>query len=96
MQFLVIAHDYPNVFEKRMEVRPKHLEKAEKLIAQGILQYGIGMLNEKDQLAGSVMLFEVASREELDAILKDEIYIQAKIWKKITITPARVGPYWQK
>ena len=37
MQFLVKAYDGPNMLDKRMEVRPKHLEGMQKLGKQIIV-----------------------------------------------------------
>jgi len=96
MQFLVIAHDHVDALPNRMKVRPDHISQSEKWIAAGKLLYGVAILNEKDQLAGSVMLFEVSSRQELDGLLKHEAYITANVWEKIEILPARLGPSFEK
>ena len=96
MQFIVIAHDYPDALSTRLQVRPNHISQADRWITEGKLLYGIGILNDQDQLSGSVMLFEVESRQELDELLKKEVYISAKVWKDITILPARLGPSFEK
>ena len=46
MQFVIIAHDGKGMLEKRMEVRPRHLENLSKitdkvLCAGGLLDEGI-------------------------------------------------------
>ncbi len=41
MQYLIIAYDYDDAQERRLEVRAKHLENAKKLMAEGkIVQAG--------------------------------------------------------
>lgn len=95
MQYLVIAYDFPNVLEKRMNVRPAHLARVEELVAQKKVIYGIGLINESQQLIGSVMLFDVVDRKELDLILKDEVYITAGVWDKVVIHLATVGHFWK-
>lgn len=96
MQYLVIAHDFPNVLEKRMSVRPLHLARVEQLVVQKKVLYGIGLVNESQQLIGSVMLFDVSSRDELDAILKEEVYITAGVWDKVVIELATIGHFWKE
>jgi uncharacterized protein YciI len=96
MQFLVIAHDYSDALARRMNVRPKHISAADELIKCGKLLYGVAILNAQEQLAGSVMLFEVESRKELDDLLKAEVYVTAKVWEKVEIFPARLGPSFEK
>jgi len=95
MQYLVIAHDYPNVLEKRMSVRAEHLARVKILVEQKKVLYGIGLVNESDELIGSVMLFNVADRNELDSLLKDEVYITSGIWEKIVIESATLGHFWR-
>jgi uncharacterized protein YciI len=96
MQFLLIANDYPNSLEKRMSVRPEHLKKVEELINEKKIIYGIGLLDSNGNLCGSVILYDVDSKKELDEILKNEIYLTSKVWDQVQIYPAKIGPFWTR
>jgi len=94
MTYAVVAHDYKDkdALARRMRVRPKHLDDAESLMRQGILLYAVGLTNEREELAGSIMIFEVRDRAHLDEILKVEAYVTGKVWEEIQIFPGRVPP----
>ena len=49
MQYLIIAYDYENALDKRMENRPAHVEAAKKLIASGNI-INAGALIEDDKI----------------------------------------------
>ena len=82
-QFVISAYDGKGMLEKRMEVRPLHLEGMERLknhlIAAG------GMLDDDGKLKGSVLIMEFQSRKELDEYLANEIYVKEHVWEKITV-----------
>jgi uncharacterized protein len=93
MQFVVIAYDYKEGgLEKRMKVRPDHLRISDAFKQKGKYLYGVGITNEKDELVGSVMVFDVKDRKELDDYLKTEPYVTGNVWEKVIIHPCRVGP----
>lgn len=92
MQFILIALDGTDAgaSERRLENRPAHLEKIAQTKKAGNFIFGGAMLNDKDEMIGSAILYEVVNREELDRILKDEPYIINKVWEKIDIRPFRL------
>ncbi|MBR2761544.1 MAG: hypothetical protein IKE16_00490 [Solobacterium sp.] len=83
MQFVIIAHDGKGMLEKRMEVRPRHLENLSK-ITDKVLCAG-GLLDEDGKMKGSVMVMEFETREELDAYLAEEPYILEKVWENVEV-----------
>lgn len=83
MQFLINAYDGENMLEKRMEVRPRHLEGMNKLGKHVV--FAGGRLNDEGKPVGSVMIMEFDSREELDEYLKTEPYIESKVWEKVDV-----------
>ena len=83
MQFLVKAYDGPNMLEKRMEVRPRHLEGMKALGTQ-IICAG-GLLDEEGKMKGSALILDFDSREELDDYVAHEPYVLEKVWEKIDI-----------
>ncbi len=94
MQFILIARDATDdkALERRMAHRPAHLEKVQKAIKAGEELLGAAMLNDAGTMCGSVMVFDVPSREYLDDLLKDEPFVTEKVWGDIQIIPIRLAP----
>jgi uncharacterized protein YciI len=98
MQYILIARDHSSALKLRLSVRENHISNSNILRDRGILKSAIGLLDENNDLHGSVMVFEVESREELDALLEKEIYYTAGVWDKdqIEIIPCKIGPSFEK
>ena len=88
MQFLITAHDGKGMLERRMEVRPRHLENMDR-VKDHVLCAG-GLLDENGTLAGSTLIMEFDSREQLEDYLKHEPYVSEGVWAKIDIEPMNV------
>ena len=88
MQFLIKAYDGPNMLEKRMEVRPKHLEGMSRL-SEHIICAG-GLLDDEGKMKGSALIMDFDSRSELDAYLAAEPYVLENEWQKIEVEPMNV------
>jgi len=98
MQYLILGYDGKDkdALMRRICARAEHLALGSKLIKEGKLHYGVAMLDEKERMIGSVYVCEFASKKELNAWLKVEPYVTGKVWKKITISPCKVGPSFSK
>lgn len=83
MQFVITAYDGAGMLDKRMEVRPLHLEGMERLKSH-LIAAG-GLLDVEGKLKGSVLIMEFQSREEVEAYLASEIYVTERVWEKITV-----------
>lgn len=83
MQFIVKAYDGEGMLEKRMEVRPRHLEGMSKM-SDHIICAG-GLLDDEGKMKGSALVLEFDSREELDDYIANEPYVIEKVWEKIEI-----------
>ena len=83
MQFLVTAMDGANMLEKRMEVRPRHLEGIANL-GKHVVVAG-GLLDEEGKTKGSSLVLDFDSREELDAYLASEPYVKEHVWETVTV-----------
>lgn len=88
MQFIIKAYDGPNMLEKRMAVRPRHLEGMNKLSRQ-IICAG-GLLDEAGRMKGSALVMEFPDRSALDEYLKNEPYVVEGVWQKIEVEPMNV------
>lgn len=93
MQFLLIAYDGTDAeaLERRMKSRPEHLEKTSVIKKTGQFLCGGAILDDTGKMIGSMILYEVVDRQELDGLLLNEPYIYNKIWEKITIQPFRMA-----
>lgn len=83
MQFVIKALDGEGKLDRRMEVRPRHLEKMAEMGAH-IVCAG-GLLDEAGKMKGSLLVTEFKDREELDAYLANEPYVVEHVWEKIEV-----------
>ena len=92
-QYLVIAHDGNDgeALARRMEWRPKHFERARALKATGNFVIGGAILNEDQQMTGSMMVVQFQRAEVLQEWLKDEPYVVGEVWKTIEVKPFKVA-----
>ena len=88
MQFIIKAYDGAGKLDKRMEVRPRHLEGMQKL-SEHIICAG-GLLDDEGKMKGSALIMDFASRKELDEYLANEPYVTEKVWEKIEVEPINV------
>lgn len=92
-QYLVTAYDYTDTgaLERRMNVRPHHLDAAKDLRANGNYVLGGAILNEDGKMIGSVMIVQFETEEALEAWKQNEPYITQKIWESVDVKPFRVA-----
>ena len=83
MQFIVKAYDGKGMLEKRMAVRPRHLEGMARLGAHVVCAGGL--LDDEGKMKGSVLIMDFPSREEFDNYLANEPYVKEHVWEKIEV-----------
>ena len=88
MQFIIKAYDGQGMLEKRMEVRPRHLEGMQKL-SDHIICAG-GLLDEEGKMKGSALIMDFDSTELLEEYLQTEPYIISQVWEKVEIESMNV------
>ena len=71
------------MLEKRMAVRPRHLEGMARLGAHVVCAGGL--LDDEGKMKGSVLIMDFQSREELDNYLANEPYVKEHVWEKIEV-----------
>jgi len=93
MQLLFVAYDGtgPGALERRMKVRPEHLEKIGVLKKKGNFLLGGAILDEDEKMIGSMIVYEFPNRSALDESLKNEPYITGGVWQEIEIRPYRLA-----
>lgn len=96
-EWLVIIADKPNSLQKRLAVRPIHLEKINPRVEVGQVVLGGAMLGEqpavdaKPDMKGSVMIFKAETEEEVRNLVENDDYTKGDVWdvEKIQIIPFR-------
>ena len=83
MQFIIKAYDGKGMLDRRMEVRPRHLEGIER-IREHVICAG-GLLDDEGKMKGSVLIMDFGSREQLDGYLAQEPYVLEHVWDRIEV-----------
>ena len=92
-QYLVTAYDHtdPDALQRRMNVRPHHLDGANELKKSGNYVLGGAILNDEEKMIGSVMILQFETDEALEAWKQGEPYITQKIWETVDVKPFKVA-----
>ena len=88
MQFIITAYDGDNMLEKRMAVRPRHLDGMAEL-REHIVCAG-GLLDDDGKMKGSVLILDFEDRAALDDYLRTEPYVVEHVWERIEIEAMNV------
>jgi len=83
MQFVITAYDGEGMLDRRMAVRPRHLEGMARLGAHVVCAGGL--LDESGTMKGSVLVMEFQDRRELDEYIANEPYVVEHVWEKIEV-----------
>jgi uncharacterized protein YciI len=93
MLFMIVGVDVENSLEKRLSVRPAHLERLEQLQAEGrLLIAGPNPAIESDDpgeagFTGSLIVAEFASFEEAKSWATTDPYMDAGVYERVDIKP---------
>ncbi|WP_151981188.1 YciI family protein [Acinetobacter guerrae] len=89
--FVVTCTDNDGTLEKRLAIRPEHLERLQKLDDEGRLIVAGAMpkdpTNPQAGFYGSTIIVDFESREALDAWLQEEPFLREGIYAKIEVKP---------
>ena len=88
MQYIIRAYDGRDMLEKRMAVRPRHLENMGRV--NGKVICAGGLLDEGGKMKGSVLIMAFESKALLEEYLASEPYITEKVWEKVKVEPMNV------
>ena len=86
MLFALICKDKPDHLDLRMTTRPSHVEFLNALNEQGILKMAGPFLNELGKPVGTLAVFEVGSREEMETLAAADPYAQAGLFESSEIS----------
>ncbi|NHA03939.1 hypothetical protein G7092_09040 [Mucilaginibacter sp. HC2] len=92
-QYLVTGYDYTDegALQRRMDVRPHHLDNLKELKEKGNFLMGGAVLNDDGNMIGSVMIMQFETDEALEAWRQSDPYITQKIWESVDVKPFKVA-----
>lgn len=92
--FAVHAYDSTDdgALTRRLAARPAHLAQVQSLKEQGKLVFGAAYLNEQAEMIGSLQVYAVASRAEVEALISADPYTAGGVWRDITIQEVKIPP----
>ncbi len=94
MEFVVIGYDAKDekALERRIAARTAHLENANKLFEEKRLLFASALLDENENMNGSIMFCDFPSKETLEKDwLKHEPYIIGNVWEKVIIKRTKIA-----
>jgi uncharacterized protein YciI len=91
MQYVIHAYDHPDAdaLDRRMAVRPAHLDYVRQLKTEGKFLLGGALLDADGRMIGSMLMLNLESDEQLTAYLNTDPYIIQGVWDKIDVKPFR-------
>ncbi len=95
MLYMIYGEDAPGSLEKRLAVRPRHLERAQALLAEGRLILGgpLPAIDSPDPgpagFSGSLIVAEFPSLEEARAWAEADPYVTEGVFARLTVKPFR-------
>ena len=91
-QFLVTLYDGTDAAAptRRSAARSAHLDGLKSSVADGKLVFGGPIFDDAQKPIGSFLLADCADRAELDALIANDPYTQAKVWQKVDVKPVRL------
>ncbi|QLB42895.1 YciI family protein [Mannheimia pernigra] len=88
MYYIIFAQDNPNTLEKRLEVRPAHLARLEKLQAEDrLLIAGPNPTEDGAGVTGSTVIAEFNSLEDAQKWASEDPYVDAGVYGDVIIKP---------
>lgn len=93
MLYAIIAEDAPNTLAERLNARPKHVERLQKLKSEGklILAGPHPAIDSEDPgdagFSGSLIVAEFPSLDDAKAWADQDPYIAAGVYAKVKVLP---------
>ncbi|KAG1765822.1 hypothetical protein EDD22DRAFT_774739 [Suillus occidentalis] len=91
-KFVVWAPDYADegALQRRLAVRPAHLENIKKLVSQGILRLGGGFMTPESvnaaagdkKFLGSCIIYEGENIDDVRKLVEEDVYYKNDVWDK--------------
>ena len=83
--FVFVAHDGPQGFERRQQLRERHVAYLEELDRDGRLVYGGPMRDESDRSIGALLVLDVPDVAAARAIVENDPYVKGGVFEDFEI-----------
>ncbi len=93
MLYAIISEDVENSLPKRIPARPAHIERVEKLVAEGRLVIaGPHPATDSEDpgeagFTGSLIIAEFPSLEDARSWADDDPYVKAGVYRRVVVKP---------
>lgn len=97
MQFLVIGKDGKDkkARQRRLAVRQAHLKLGDEMERSGERWYGAVLLDDNENMIGSMAVMGFPSERKLREWLNREPYVTGKVWKTVEVYKCNVKKPWK-
>ncbi|MFJ4052659.1 YciI family protein [Pseudomonas sp. NPDC089743] len=85
MQFAIIAYDFDDALERRIQSRDDHVERLKALAVQGQLVSAGALLDNAGKMIGSNVHLTFETRASLDQWLASEPYMENRVWEDVQV-----------
>ena len=91
MRYVIHAYDHTDAdaLDRRMRVRPAHLDYVRQLKTAGQFLLGGALLDSAGKMIGSMLMLDLETDEQLQTYLRTDPYIVQGIWDKIDVKSFR-------
>ena len=92
-QFLILANDYTDayVLERRLAIRPQHVERMAVEKAAGNFVFGGAKLGDDGNMIGSMLVINADSVAAARQWAQQDPYVTEKVWESVEVLPFRVA-----
>ncbi len=91
--FLIIARDGADsdALKRRMAAREVHISDFKSGLASGQNLIGGALLNDQEEMCGSMLVVDFPSRAVLDEWIAQDAYVTGNVWQDIEIIPFKLA-----
>lgn len=89
MLFVITAFDRPGALERRLQIRPAHLDYLKGQAAR--IKVGGPLLNDNEQPVGSLLIIEADDRAAAEAFAEGDPYRREGVFERVEIRPWRAA-----
>ncbi len=91
--FLIIARDGADsdALKRRMAAREVHIADFKSGLASGQNLIGGALLNDQEDMCGSMLVVDFPSRAALDEWIAQDAYVTGNVWQDIEIIPFKLA-----
>ena len=97
MLFILMAKDGADeeALNRRMAARAAHLTHGEMAAKTGEQIIAASLLDQDENMRGSLLIVDFENIEALNAWLDTEAYITGDVWQDIDIIPCKLAPHFE-